>query len=328
MKRISMGLSVLLMTAVLLMGCAKAQPISKSDFVLDTIATITVYNGGTEEILNETFELCRYYERLFSVTKEKSDIGRINLAKGQKVTVSQDTLNLFQAAVYYGDLTDGAFDVTIYPVSRLWDYKSEEPKPPSDGEIQAALAHVDYRKIEIFPEESAVRLMDPEAMVDLGGIAKGYIADRLKDYLLSKGVEDAIINLGGNVVAMGSKSEGEAFRIGLQKPFSDTGEVLTTVEASDLSVVSSGSYERYFYYKDKLYHHILDPKTGYPADSGLNGVTILSEKSMDGDALSTSCFVLGEKAGQELLQKLNQQGKTFRAIFVDKKNEFHKIGFE
>lgn len=161
--------------------------------------------------------------------------------------------------------------------------------------------------------------------LDLGAIAKGYIADRIKDYLLEQGVKSATINLGGNVLCVGEKPEGTPFKIGIQKPFSDRSETIAVMNISDKSVVSSGIYERYFEKDGKIYHHILNPATGYPYDNHLVSVTIISDKSVDGDGLSTSCFALGLDKGMELINSL----PDVQAVFITDDYELHySDGFE
>ena len=170
-----------------------------------------------------------------------------------------------------------------------------------------------------------VTLTDPEAAIDLGGIAKGYIADRIKDYLVSQGVKSAIIDLGGNILCVGKRPDGEPFRIGIQRPFADRSETAAIVEIDGKSVVSSGIYERYFEKDGVLYHHILNPDTGYPYDNGLVSVTIISDESVDGDGLSTSCFALGLEKGMELIDSL----PDVYAVFITEDGQLHfSEGFE
>ena len=155
--------------------------------------------------------------------------------------------------------------------------------------------------------------------LDLGAIAKGYIADRLKDYLKEQGVTSATINLGGNVLCIGGHTDGKPFSVGIQKPFAQRNEVLLSVDVDDLSVVSSGIYERYFESNGTLYHHILNPKTGMPYNNGLTSVSILSSTSVEGDGLSTACFALGLKDGIALLDSL----EGVCGVFVDENGELH-----
>ena len=322
MKKFQSMLTVLIFAVSIMTGCAKkAQPVSKSTVLLDTVTTVTIYDGSSEKIIDGAFELCEDYENLISATIPTSDIGRINAAKGEAVEVSDDTISILKKAIEYSELSDGAFDITIYPVSKLWDFRTGKKEIPDADAIKEALKHVDYHNIEI--DGNNVRMKDSEAEIDPGGIGKGYIADKMKEYMMSKGVKSAIINLGGNVLTIGKNPNGNPFKIGIQKPFGEPQEVLTAFEAEDLSIVSSGNYERYFIKDNKIYHHILDTKTGYPVESGLNGVTVITEESVDGDALSTSCFALGEEKGAELLSKL--KGTVKEAIFVDTDNQITKV---
>ena len=176
---------------------------------------------------------------------------------------------------------------------------------------------VDYKNIEL--KDNLLTWKHPGMGLDLGAIAKGYIADRMKDFLVSKGVKSAIINLGGNVLCIGESPEGRPFQVGIQKPFSERGESLLSLEITDQSVVSSGIYERYFEKDGVLYHHILNPKTGYPYENDLLSVSIISDRSVDGDGLSTTCFSLGLEKGMELIDSL----EDVEAIFITKDETVH-----
>lgn len=255
---------------------------------------------------------------MFSTTIETSEISRINNAGGNTVTVSDETADLIRKGIEYGDLSDGMFDITIASASSLWNFTDNKEKIIPDKEkLQEAVRHINYKCIKT--DGNQVTLTDPDARIDLGGIAKGYIADRLKDYLKSKGIRHALIDLGGNMLALGDRYDGNSFRIGLQKPFSDTGTVLGVLSVKDQSVVTSGDYERYFEKDGVIYHHILDPHTGYPIQNDLDQVTILSDKSVDGDALSTVCFTLGLDKGMELIHRLD----NVEAVFVTKDGNIH-----
>lgn len=286
------------------------EPLSKTGFHFDTVITITLYDSKDEKLLNTCFDYCKDFEMLVSRTISTSDISRINTASGQPVEVSDTTIELLEKGIAFGELTDGAFDITIASLMELWDIKNNPGNVPSETDITEALSHVNYKNIVI--EGNTVTLTDPETAIDLGGIAKGYMADQLKEYLLSEGVTSAIINLGGNVLAIGEKPDGTHFNIGIQKPFDKQNATITSVSVKDSSVVTSGSYERYFKVDDTIYHHILNTENGYPCDNGLLSVTILSEKSIDGDALSTACFALGLEEGQKLIESL----EAINAIFV------------
>ncbi|MEA4815264.1 MAG: FAD:protein FMN transferase [Lachnospiraceae bacterium] len=314
MKKISFA-AVLALVA-LLCGCGKSTaetlPASGNSFVLNTIASITIYESdGKEkpsELINEAFSICENYERLLSRTIEESDVGKLNKGSGEPVLVSDETKYLIEQAIYYSEISDGAFDITIAPASILWDFASDNPSPPDNYELTEALKHINYKNICF--EENGISLKNG-AKIDLGGIAKGYIADKLSEYLKEHGVKSAIINLGGNIYALGSKNGG-AFSIGIQKPFGGVSELSGVVHVSDTSVVTSGTYERYFEYEGKIYHHILDPKTGMPVYNDIESVTIICHSSLSADALSTAAFVLGSEKGLQLIESL----KDTEAVFI------------
>lgn len=303
--------------SISLSGCSLTtqEPISKTGFYFDTAIEITLYNTRDYKLLDKCFSYCKEFEQTISRTIETSEIYKLNHAHGNSVEVSDSTLELIEKGIEYGDMTNGKFDITIAPLSELWDFKNNTGTIPSEAEIQEALSHVNYKNIVI--EGNNVSLTDPKTAIDLGGIAKGYIADQLKDFLVSQGIESALINLGGNLLTIGTKPDGTPFNLGIQKPFDKQGAAITSVTSANSSVVSSGVYERYFEVNEVVYHHILDTETGYPYQNGLLGVTILSEKSTDGDALSTSCFALGLENGIKFIESL----EDVEAIFITDKFE-------
>ena len=313
-----------------LTGCARtAEPVTETGFYLDTVIQITLYENGNRgecsQRIKKCFSLIDKYERMFSATLEGSDVWNINHGKSQEpVVISEETGALLSTALDYDVMTKGIVDPTIRPVSELWDFSSqEEHHVPDNDAITDALAHVSYKNIRfgdaLYSEADAVGyntviLSDPESAIDLGFIAKGYIADKLKEYLLSQGVESACISLGGNVITIGERPDGTPFRIGIQKPFAEGGTTLGTIEIRDLSVVTSGIYERCFYENDVLYHHVLDTATGYPVDNELASVTIICESSTKADALSTSCLCMGLEKGR---QYLDREGVEYLLITKD-----------
>ena len=304
----------------LLSGCSKDQTdqtLTYTDSLFDTVISVQIYDSDDESLIDNCKEICTKYDDMFSNTKNDSEISKINNANGQAVEVSDDTISLLKTAIHYGDISNGKFDITISPVSSLWDFQSEDPGIPDDTDIQSALTHVNYKNIQI--NGNQVSLTDSEAAIDLGGIAKGYIADQLKDYLESQGVEHAMINLGGNVLAIGKKPDGSDYNIGIQKPFDTTGDPITSVKIADQSVVTSGDYQRYFKKNGKIYHHILNPSTGYPYDNGLSSVTIITDSSVNADALSTTCFALGLDDGMKLVNSTDH----VEAVFITSDDKLH-----
>lgn len=319
MKEKITGVLLLAAAAVLFAGCAERadEPARGTDVVFDTVVSLEIYGEDAEELLSGCLDMCGEFEGRFSRTDKDSEVSRINAAGGEPVAVSDDTADLIRLGLKYGEISGGRFDITIAPVVDLWDFKAKDPKIPDEADIKAAVEKVDYRAVEV--DGNTVTLKDPEAAIDLGGIAKGYIADRLKEYLVENGVTSAMINLGGNVLTVGGKPDNSTWNIGIQKPFAAQGEAVTSVPASGTSVVSSGIYERYFKMDGKIYHHILDPATGYPVENDLWSVTILSEASTDGDGLSTACFALGLEEGMKLVEETPDT----EAIFITSDEEPH-----
>ncbi|MBS7340225.1 MAG: FAD:protein FMN transferase [Lachnospiraceae bacterium] len=305
-------LAAFLFPTILLSGCGRqSTPVSDTGFYFDTVITITLYEEDNKSLLDECMALAGHYEALLSPTVEGSDVWKINANPGTFITVDKDTLSLLQEALSYAEVSDGMVTPSIGALSSLWNFGSDCPQMvPESQAIQNALAHIDYHSIEI--QGSRVRLNDPEAVIDLGFIAKGFIADKMKEFLLSKGVTSALINLGGNLVAVGSKPDGTPFKIGIQKPFASSGTAALTLDLTDISVVSSGNYERYFEKDGRLYHHILSAETGYPVENELSQVTILSPDSTQADALSTLCFILGYEKAVRLLENY----PDVQAVFI------------
>ena len=344
-------LIVLLIIATLIIpqiGCnAQAQNnntgISKTSFHLDTVCTITIYSmEGIQEmsrdeqeretlsLITEAFKVCDDYEKILSKTIEGSDVYRINHASGQWVEVSEDTVAVVEQGLSTANLVGGVFDITIGEVTQLWDFRSEDEEGnrigtlPDEKELAEAISHVDYKKVEI--EGNRVRLLDSHAQLDLGGVAKGYIADRVAEYIEERGVVSGIIDLGGNIVVIGQKGEslddyGEAtdFSVGIASPLSERGDLFGTVSCADKTVVTSGTYERYFEIEGVKYHHVLDSQTGYPAETDLLSVTVLSDKGNSAlcDALSTAALALGKEKALDMLEAYT----PVSAILVDTEGE-------
>jgi len=321
MKKKIFTLFFILLLICNLNGCQKnTVPITKTGFYFDTVISITIYDSSKEYALEHCLDLATHYEHLFSPTLEGSDVWNINHAAGAPVLVDAETAFLIKKALYYAELTDGLLNPSIAPLSSLWNFSSsaaDDHTIPDSKEISERLMHTAYQGIWV--EDLTVRLPDGQSSIDLGCIAKGYIADKMKEYLLEEQVESALINLGGNVLAVGTKPDTTPFLIGIQKPFAESGIAETTVSISNSSAVTSGIYERYFEEKGVLYHHILDPQTGYPVDNELASVTILSASSTDGDALSTSCLLLGLEDGMALIESL----PDIEALFITKDGSLH-----
>ena len=303
-----------LVAALLLLctGCTaeKTPPrLSEVGFYLDTVITLTAYTENSQ-VLKDALDECGRYEKLLSRTAEGSDVWRINHAKGQPTEVSEDTVRILQCAQEISEKSGGAFDVTIAPVSTLWNFTQDPPVLPDADELARAALLVDYTRMQL--DGNTVTL--PEGMmIDLGGIAKGYIADRVKNYLAERGVRNAILSFGGNIVAIGSgKPDGTPWKVGIQDIDKPTGEHMLVSLNRGGSTVTSGTYERGFDLDGVRYHHLLSSETGWPVQNELASVTIFSESSMEGDALSTAAFVLGTEKGLELIESL----EGIEAVFI------------
>lgn len=292
-------------------GVKKGVNYTAGGYSLNTYVSVTLYGCGSQRIADEAIRLCGDYEKIFSRTLQSSGLYALNANGRLDVRTREDWIlaDAVEAAVRYGELTDGALDITVEPLAAMWGFGSEAACVPNQDRIDEALALVDYRRIEADSEHIELN----GTRLDMGAVAKGYIADRIKEYLVGEGVDSALIYLGGNVLCIGEKPDGNDFIIGLQKPFGGENEVMCAVRASDMSVVTSGVYERFFYENEVLYHHILDPDTGYPCDNGLLSVTVISDGSALCDALSTACFVMGEERARRLVDGL----EGVYAIFVD-----------
>lgn len=297
------------------------EPISATAFKLNTVVTVNIYDSKDKKLLDDVMNLCDQYEKLFSRTLSSSEIFQLNnqtlKQEDGAFVLSPETAQLVSKGLYYGKLSNGAFDITIAPLSSLWDFTSEEKKVPSDENIQTALPFVNYENVII--DGNKLTFTKEGMGLDLGAIAKGYIADKMKEFLVSKGIKSATINLGGNVLCIGKKTDHSPFRIGIQKPFANRSDTIAVLNIEDKSVVSSGIYERYFEKDGTFYHHILNPTTGYPYNNHLVSVTIISDQSVDGDGLSTSCFALGLEKGLELINSI----PNVHAIFITDDYQLH-----
>lgn len=322
-KQFNLGIIIILII-ILLSGCKQNNiksnsPIEKQGFLLNTFIDIKIYDTKESLILDEAFENISNLEKILSTHIKDSDVYRINENAGvSPVVVSKDTIFLIEKSIEYSNDTKGLFDITIYPLVQLWDINNN-PKVPSNDELKSTQSLINFNKIEIDKENSSVFLKEKGMELDLGGIAKGYIGDKTKEFLIDKGVKKAILNLGGNVILIGEKSENIPWKIGIQDPNGDSGEYLGTLDISNKSIVTSGIYERYFESDGVRYHHILNPFTGYPENNSLSGISIITDNSTDGDALSTSIFLLGLEKGMDYVSS----NKAIKAIFITRDNKIY-----
>jgi thiamine biosynthesis lipoprotein len=295
MKKITTLLFLFLIT---LCGCTNSAESSSEDtkeysrdiFAMDTYMYLKAYGEHADTALGYSSEQILSLEELFSVTSEKSDILAINHSNGEPVSVSDDTIAVLDKAIEIGGKTNGALDVTIYPLLTEWGFTTDTQQVPTDDIIADKLKLIDYTKISV--KGNTVQLPD-NMQIDFGALAKGYTSDCVTEILKENGVKSALVNLGGNVHAVGTKPDGTLWKVGVQNPFSPS-EQVCILEIADKAVITSGNYERFFTDENgRKYWHILDSADGFPADNGLVSVTIVGENGLLCDALSTALFVLG-----------------------------------
>nr|WP_245641366.1 FAD:protein FMN transferase [Thermovenabulum gondwanense] len=286
--------------------------------MLDTLIQITAYGDNAESAINSAFDRIAEIHNKMNVNDEESEISSINKLAGRGFAkVSQDTFYVIQKGLYYSSLSHGKFDITIGPLVKLWGIGTERARVPDKNVIESVLPLINYQDVIIDQEKKEVMLKREKMALDLGAIAKGYAADEVMRILKENGIKSAVADLGGNIYVLGTKPNGKSWRIGIQNPFKQRGITFATIEVKDKTIVTSGTYERFFVENGKKYHHILDTKNGYPVENGLVSVTIIGDTSIDCDALSTTTFALGLKEGMKLIENI----KGYEAIFVtqDKK---------
>ena len=299
MGRLWKKLTALLLAGILT-GCSAPaeemqQPVERSLFAMNTYMTFTAYGEDAQAALQEAEECIQQVEGLWSVTDEDSEIYQANHSGGQPVTVSEETAEIISFALEMAQRTGGALDPTIYPVLTAWGFTTDSKQVPSQQLIAQLLEQVGYDRIQLNGTELTV----PDGMeLDLGAVGKGYTADLVTEILRRHGVSSALISLGGNIQAIGSRPDGSDWRLGIRAPWESGNLGVLTV--SDAAVVTSGGYENYFDDEQgNIYWHILDPPTGYPADSGLQSVTIVGREGKMCDALSTALFVMGAQSAEQ-----------------------------
>ena len=318
----------ILLTALLLfslVGCRQEPAaVSKTNLMLDTVVTITLYDWTDPATLDLAFAEISRLEALLSVEREGSDLDRLTKAAGKNwVEIAPETEEVLRIAQRYSALSEGHFDITAGPLIDLWNIHDGEGHYPTAEELDRVLPLIDSDSLQI--EKGRAYLANEGMKANLGAIAKGYIADRVKTLLVEQGVEHAVLDLGRNILLIGGKTEDTDFRIGVQDPNSAENVTAEALSVRDISLVTSGVDERFFTYEGERYHHILDPFTGFPAENGLASVTILSDNSVDGDALSTSCLLLGLEKGMALIESLD----GVEALFITTEGErISSIGFE
>lgn len=299
----------------------KVGTFSTTNYYLDTVNQISVINtrkSKANKVLPASDKIVLDIHNKMSSQLASSEVSKINQNAGiQPIKVSDDTYTVIKKAISYSQKTGGKFDISVGAISSIWNIGNESARVPSSEEIKSLLPLVNYKDISLNDKEKSVYLKKKGMKIDLGGIAKGYCADKLADYLKENGVKNAIINLGGNIYVFGQNAKKTDFNVGVQDPAKTNTEPLGTIQLTDMSIVTSGVYERFIEKDGKVYHHMINPTTGYPFENNLSSVTIISKKSIDGDALSTSTFGLGLEEGMKFIEGLEDVDAIF--ITNDKK---------
>ncbi|MCL2380957.1 MAG: FAD:protein FMN transferase [Treponema sp.] len=293
---------------------AAAAPPFLGEFALNTFCVITLFDQASYELYEDIFRRIREIEGRMSLFLPGSDVSRVNAAAGiAPVRVHGDVFTVIERAARIAELSGGAFDPSIGPLTALWDIMGPNPGVPSQEEINAVLPLVNWRNIDLDRERRTVFLTAPGMALDLGAIAKGFAADEALAIIRAARLDRAIINLGGDVIMHGARPDRTPWRVGLQTPHADDRTALGIISGWDMTVTTSGVYERYFVYNGARHHHLLSPFDGHPARTGILSTTIVSSgASMDADALSTAVFVLGYERGRALVDSL----EGVEAIFV------------
>ena len=302
--------AIVVVLSVFLSSCGRVRSVNESSLLMGTVVEITVQHKDpavAKKVIQHAFDEGRRIENLLSIYKKESEISMVNLKAGlEEVKVSGDSLYLIEKALYYSELSDGAFDITVGPLIELWGFGGGEKRVPEKTQIEKALPLVNYRNVSINREKSTVKLEKPGMKIDLGGIAKGYAVDRMIGILKRDGIKEAIVNAGGDIYALGNPAGKSGWHIGIRNPRNDSDTidaVIDVIKVENKAIATSGDYEKFFFEGGKRYSHIIDPRTGVPA-SGVTSVTVTAETATEADALATTLFVLGEEEGKKLIKQL------------------------
>lgn len=308
----------LIFPALFLVSCTAPAP--RYEKLLGTVCFVNLFEDGKEDYYDEIFARLKAIDNEFNLSKGFSDLYRLNTFGGSKdVGVSEDVVKVLEASQKVSEITGGAFDVSIGPFVKLWRVNTDYPHVASQEEIDEIHPLVDYRKIFLNSQEHTVRFAETGMSLNFGGIAKGYAADEIVKICEKHKISKAVIDLGGNIYVYGKKSKKELWNVGIKNPESPDSMPLIKISVPQISVVTSGVYERYFDVGKKHYHHILSPFTGAPVENDLSSVTVISENSMLADALTTAFFIIGKEESLRLIPTLQKEfNAEFSAIFIEK----------
>lgn len=325
LKLKNLFLPLLLIFITTLIGCDKnttsnSDVLSRTELFMGTVVTITLYDSNDSSILDKAFDRVAEIESLVSINDSGTELDKVNDSAGiSPIEVTPTTFEIVEKGLEYSKLSNGDFDITIGPLVKLWSIGLDEAKVPTQEEIDSVLPSIDYNLLELNKENHTIFLKNKNMMIDLGSIAKGYAADEISHILTENDVNSAIIDLGGNIYAHGIKPSGKDWNIGIQNPFNNRGDIIGVLKVKNKTVVTSGIYERYIEKDGIKYHHLLNPHTGYPFENNIAGVSIITDKSIDADALSTIVFAKGLEEGLKFVETL----PNVDAIFITTDNKVY-----
>ena len=293
----------------------------KSSYALGTIINLKVLGSKGEKAIEESIKKLNDIDDKMSAFKEGSEISKITSKAGvNSEAVSKDTYFVVKKAVEYSKIVEGTFDPTIRPLVKLWNIGTKEEAIPEEYQIEETLKLVNYKDVILDENEHSIMLKYKKQALDVGGIAKGFAADEVRDIFYKHNIKSALIDLGGNIFALGSKDDGTPWKVGIQNPFKPRGEFIGILSVKNKSVVTSGNYERYFMKDGQRFHHIIDHKTGYPSQSKIISATIISDNSIDGDGLSTGVYILGINKAMKIIEDID----GIDAIFITEDKKVYK----
>ena len=314
-------LIVFILIFIFTTGKFERPEVVKSSYALGTIINLKVLGSKGEKAIEEAIEKLNYIDDKMSAFKEDSDISKITSKAGAtSEVVSKDTYFIVKKAVKYSKILEGTFDPTIRPLVKLWSIGTKEESIPEKSQIEETLKLVNYKDVILDENDHSIMLKHKKQALDVGGIAKGFAADEVRDIFYKHKIKSALIDLGGNIFALGNKDDGTPWKVGIQNPFKPRGEYIGILSVKNKSVVTSGNYEKYFIKDGERFHHIIDPKTGYPSQSKIISATIISDNSIDGDGLSTGVYILGIDKALKIIEAI----EGIDAIFITEDKKVYK----
>ncbi|MFL0167469.1 FAD:protein FMN transferase [Candidatus Clostridium helianthi] len=306
---------------VLVTGKIEKHEVAKSSYALGTLINLRANGNKAKVAIDKALERLNEIDNRMSAFKESSDISKINFNAGNKgEKVNNDTYFVVKKAIEYSRILEGTFDPTIRPLVKLWSIGTKEERIPEKSKIEKVLKLINYNDVIFDDKNNLIMLKHDKQALDVGGIAKGFAADEVRDIFYQHNIKSALIDLGGNIFALGSKEDGSAWKVGIQNPFKPRGEFIGILSVKNKSIVTSGNYERYFIKDGKKFHHIIDPKTGYPSESKIISATIISDNSIDGDGLSTGVYIIGIDKAMKIIETI----EGIDAIFITEDKKIYK----